>query len=88
MRIGVPKEFFDKGLDPKVAEATRAAIKVYEKLETFDPAHRFFSWVYKIMLNECLNVLRARRPFAPALPFGKIGRKRPAGIGAGVAAHL
>jgi RNA polymerase sigma-70 factor (ECF subfamily) len=39
-------------------------LKVYQKLETFDPAHRFFSWVYKIMLNECLNVLRARRPFA------------------------
>jgi len=32
LRIGVPKEFFDKGLDPKVAEATHAAIKVYEKL--------------------------------------------------------
>ncbi len=32
LRIGVPKEFFDKGLDPKVAEATREAIRVYEKL--------------------------------------------------------
>ena len=32
LRIGVPKEFFDKGLDPKVAEATQAAIAVYKKL--------------------------------------------------------
>ena len=32
LRIGVPKEFFDKGLDPKVAEAVQAAIAVYKKL--------------------------------------------------------
>ncbi|HET7174535.1 MAG TPA: Asp-tRNA(Asn)/Glu-tRNA(Gln) amidotransferase subunit GatA [Gammaproteobacteria bacterium] len=32
LRIGVPKEFFDKGLDPKVAEAVQAAIGVYRKL--------------------------------------------------------
>ncbi|HEV2109763.1 MAG TPA: Asp-tRNA(Asn)/Glu-tRNA(Gln) amidotransferase subunit GatA [Gammaproteobacteria bacterium] len=32
LRIGVPKEFFDKGLDPKVAEAVQAAITVYKKL--------------------------------------------------------
>ncbi len=32
LRIGVPKEFFDKGLDPKVAEAVQVAIGVYQKL--------------------------------------------------------
>ena len=32
LRIGVPKEFFDKGLDPRVAEAVQAAIGVYKKL--------------------------------------------------------
>ena len=32
LRIGVPKEFFDKGLDPKVAEVVQAAIGVYQKL--------------------------------------------------------
>ncbi|HEV2332860.1 MAG TPA: Asp-tRNA(Asn)/Glu-tRNA(Gln) amidotransferase subunit GatA [Gammaproteobacteria bacterium] len=32
LRIGVPKEFFDKGLDPKVAEAVQAAIGVYRRL--------------------------------------------------------
>jgi aspartyl-tRNA(Asn)/glutamyl-tRNA(Gln) amidotransferase subunit A len=32
LRIGVPKEFFDKGLDPQVAEAVQAAIGVYKKL--------------------------------------------------------
>ena len=32
LRIGVPKEFFDKGLDTQVAEAVQAAIGVYQKL--------------------------------------------------------
>jgi len=32
LRIGVPKEFFDKGLDTKVAETVQAAIDVYRKL--------------------------------------------------------
>jgi RNA polymerase sigma-70 factor (ECF subfamily) len=46
-------------------------VKVYEKLDTFDRTRRFFSWVYRILVNECLNVQRARRPFEPidkALP--------------------
>jgi RNA polymerase sigma-70 factor (ECF subfamily) len=42
-----------------------AFIKVYEKLETFDPARRFFSWAYRILVNECLNARRARRPQEP-----------------------
>jgi RNA polymerase sigma-70 factor (ECF subfamily) len=45
------------------ADATQTTfVRVYEKLSDFNPEHRFFSWVYRIQLNECLNVLRARRP--------------------------
>jgi aspartyl-tRNA(Asn)/glutamyl-tRNA(Gln) amidotransferase subunit A len=32
LRIGVPKEFFVEGLDPRVADAVQAAIAVYKKL--------------------------------------------------------
>jgi RNA polymerase sigma-70 factor (ECF subfamily) len=39
-----------------------ALVKAYEHLGSFDPRHRFFSWIYRIVVNECLNVLRARRP--------------------------
>ena len=39
-----------------------ALIKAYEHLASFDPRHRFFSWIYRIVVNECLNMLRARRP--------------------------
>ena len=44
------------------ADATQnALIRVYENLRAFDPGRRFFSWSYRILVNECLNVLRARR---------------------------
>ncbi|MGH9218562.1 MAG: RNA polymerase sigma factor [Vicinamibacterales bacterium] len=39
-----------------------AFVKVYRQLGTFDPSHKFFSWMYRIQINECLNRLRARRP--------------------------
>ncbi len=49
-------------------DATQNAfIKVYQKLDTFDPAYRFFSWMYRILLNECFNAKRrADRPGLPA----------------------
>ena len=47
-------------------DATQNAfVKVYEKLDTYDPSHRFFSWMYRILVNECLNARRARRPMEP-----------------------
>ena len=52
-------------------DATQAAfVKAYRKLATFDPKFRFFSWMYRILLNECLNTRRGRRlrqPLAPDL---------------------
>ena len=42
-----------------------ALVKAYEKLNTFDDRYRFFSWLYRIVVNECLNVRRARRPLEP-----------------------
>ena len=42
-----------------------AFVKAYEKLDSYDPRYRFFSWIYRIMLNESLNLMRARRPRAP-----------------------
>jgi RNA polymerase sigma-70 factor, ECF subfamily len=47
-------------------DATQNAfIKAFEKLETYDPERRFFSWVYRILRNECLNSIRARHPTDP-----------------------
>ncbi len=47
-------------------EATQATlVKAYERLDSYDPSFRFFSWIYRILTNECLNALRARRPEEP-----------------------
>ena len=44
-------------------DVTQAAfLKAYEKLEQFDPKYRFFSWFYKIGVNEALNLIAKRRP--------------------------
>lgn len=48
------------------SDATQNAfIKAYGHLDSFDPTQRFFSWIYRILKNECLNVLRAQRAFEP-----------------------
>lgn len=47
-------------------DATQNAfVKAYRHLDTFDPRQRFFSWIYRILRNECLNALRSRRPSEP-----------------------
>lgn len=43
-------------------DATQNAfIKLYQNLDSYDEQRRFFSWAYRILRNECLNMLRARR---------------------------
>jgi RNA polymerase sigma-70 factor (ECF subfamily) len=37
-----------------------AFVKAYEKLHSFDPAYRFFSWIYRIAINEALNLTKRR----------------------------
>ena len=56
-----------------------AFLRAYEKLATYDPSYRFFSWIYRIAVNECLNVLSRRRPegaLDPSLP-SKSGGQDP-----------
>ena len=44
-------------------DATQDAFtKAYQRLDTFDPSYRFFSWMYRILVNECLNAIRSRHP--------------------------
>ena len=33
-------------------------LKVAERLDEYDPQYRFFSWIYRIAINESLNLLR------------------------------
>jgi len=36
-------------------------LKVAERAEDYDPSHKFFSWIYRIAVNEALNLLRRSR---------------------------
>jgi len=53
-------------------DATQTAfLKVWENLARFNPRYRFFSWIYRITVNECLNQIDRRRrlePLDPDLP--------------------
>ena len=47
-------------------DATQNAfIRAYERLHTYDPGRKFFSWMYRIVVNECLNLRRGRRLYEP-----------------------
>jgi RNA polymerase sigma-70 factor (ECF subfamily) len=36
-------------------------IKVYENLESFDPRYKFYSWIYRIAMNESINFINSRK---------------------------
>jgi RNA polymerase sigma-70 factor, ECF subfamily len=43
-------------------DVTQAAfVKAWENLHTYKPEYRFFSWLYRIMVNEALNTVRSKR---------------------------
>ena len=40
-------------------------LKIIERLHEYDPQHKFFSWIYRIAINEALNLLRRDRRDEP-----------------------
>jgi RNA polymerase sigma-70 factor (ECF subfamily) len=48
-------------------------LKAYENLASYDPHYRFYSWIYRIAVNESLNLLNSKRRFEP------LGEDRPSG---------
>ncbi len=43
-------------------DATQNAfVNAFEKLHTFDPSYRFFSWIYRIVVNQSLNLVSERK---------------------------
>ena len=51
--------------DPDDAEdvAQTAFIRVYRNLHNYDPKFKFFSWLYRIVVNEALNLLKQRKQY-------------------------
>jgi len=37
----------------------------FDKLRTYDPTYRFFSWIYRMTVNESLNALKRRKQSVP-----------------------
>jgi RNA polymerase sigma-70 factor (ECF subfamily) len=37
-------------------------LKAFEHVGDYDPAFRFYSWLYRIAINECINALALRKP--------------------------
>jgi RNA polymerase sigma-70 factor (ECF subfamily) len=42
-----------------------AFVRAFQKLTTFNPKYKFFSWLYRITVNEALNFLKQKRQFEP-----------------------
>jgi len=48
------------------ADATQTVfLKVFEHIADYDQKHKFFSWVYRIAINESLNQVKKRRTQEP-----------------------
>ena len=43
-------------------------LKAYEHLAQYDPKFKFYSWIYRIALNESINSLQRRRPIRGSRP--------------------
>jgi RNA polymerase sigma-70 factor (ECF subfamily) len=41
-------------------------LKVYEHLGDYDPSYKFYSWIYRIAINESIKSLQRRKPTAEA----------------------
>lgn len=45
--------------------AQTAFLKAAERIDDYDPGYRFFSWLYRIAVNEALNLVRGRARTEP-----------------------
>ena len=44
------------------ADVTQTAfMKAFEKLDNYNPQYRFYSWIYRIVINESIDVLNRRK---------------------------
>ncbi|HGY56573.1 MAG TPA: sigma-70 family RNA polymerase sigma factor [Caldithrix abyssi] len=52
-------------------------IKVYENLDAFNSRYKFFSWLYRIAVNESLNHIKAKKRLTPLEEGYAASEKRP-----------
>ena len=51
--------------DPEEAKdvSQTTFLSVFEHLADYDPSYKFYSWIYRIAVNESLNTLGRRKPY-------------------------
>lgn len=50
----------------------QAYLKAFQHLSSYDPQRKFFSWMYRVALNEAINHVKARHrhePLSASLPY-------------------
>jgi len=52
-------------------------IKIYDKLESFNPKYKFFSWLYRIAINETINYCKKKNKLDYIEENEKSGDKNP-----------
>jgi RNA polymerase sigma-70 factor (ECF subfamily) len=40
-------------------------LKVYENIDSYDPSHAIFSWLYRIAANESINLIKRKKRTVP-----------------------
>jgi len=40
-------------------------MKAFQNLRSYDPDRKFFSWIYRVAMNESINHVKSRRPWEP-----------------------
>ena len=54
------------GREEDASDVTQGVfLKVIQRLDQYDPNYKFFSWIYRMALNDALNMLRDRGREAP-----------------------
>ena len=54
-------------------------LKAYEKLEQFNPKYKFFSWIYRMAINETINFLQSQKRSTPAGDYHLAHNQTPEG---------
>ncbi|MCA8960876.1 MAG: sigma-70 family RNA polymerase sigma factor [Planctomycetes bacterium] len=71
--------------DPEIARdvAQESFLRVYRSLDRYDPAHRFYTWFYRIVVHLAIDALRRRRRVVPwkltGTPHGEFEYREVAG---------
>ncbi len=40
-------------------------VKAFQHLDSYDPTRKFFSWLYRVAINETINAIKAHRSWEP-----------------------